>query len=187
MSATQDLIAAALRLTALAERNTDDRDEWQHSISEVREMCARAMVAQQRASDADMQVYQAIADGYTRDTQPVSAAEVPMPEPDRMRTGTDGELYGDWTEYQMIHYGDAREAAGYAAGLAAGGKDAEPAAYLYTLEYGKTVANTKVSVQQLNYPFGVCGADYLARNDDGVSYVRQTKLYTDAAMRGEVK
>jgi hypothetical protein len=44
MSATQDLIAAALRLTALAERNTDDRDEWQHSISEVREMCARAMV-----------------------------------------------------------------------------------------------------------------------------------------------
>ena len=50
MSATQDLIAAALRLTALAERNTDDRDEWQHSISEVREMCARAMVAQQRAA-----------------------------------------------------------------------------------------------------------------------------------------
>ena len=44
MTATQDLIAAALRLTALAERNTDDRDEWQHSISEVREMCARAMV-----------------------------------------------------------------------------------------------------------------------------------------------
>ena len=46
MSATQDLIAAALRLTALAERNTDDRDEWQHSISEVRELCARAMVQQ---------------------------------------------------------------------------------------------------------------------------------------------
>jgi len=44
MSAIQDLIAAALRLTAIAERNTDDRDEWQHSISEVREMCARAMV-----------------------------------------------------------------------------------------------------------------------------------------------
>ena len=42
MTATQDLIAAALRLTAIAERNTDDRDEWQHSISEVREMCARA-------------------------------------------------------------------------------------------------------------------------------------------------
>jgi len=44
MIATRDLIAAALRLTAIAERNTDDRDEWQHSISEVREMCARAMV-----------------------------------------------------------------------------------------------------------------------------------------------
>ena len=44
MSATQDLIAAALRLAALAERNTDDRDEWQHAIDSVREACARAMV-----------------------------------------------------------------------------------------------------------------------------------------------
>ena len=50
---------------------------------------------------------------------------VPMPEPDRMRTGTDGELYGDWTEYQMIHYGDAREAAGYARGLVEAKRDAE--------------------------------------------------------------
>ena len=56
----------------------------------------------------------------------------------------------------------------------------EPAAYLYTLEYGQTVADTKLSIQQLNYPFGVCGSDYLARNDEGVSYVRQTPLYTDA-------
>jgi len=30
----------------------------------------------------------------------------------------------------------------------------------------------------LNYPFGVCGADYQAQNEDGVSYVRQTPLYT---------
>jgi len=44
MSATQELIAAALRLAALAERNTDDRDEWQHAIDSVREACARAMV-----------------------------------------------------------------------------------------------------------------------------------------------
>lgn len=41
MSATEELIAAALRLAALAERNTDDRDEWQHAIDSVRELCAR--------------------------------------------------------------------------------------------------------------------------------------------------
>lgn len=63
----------------------------------------------------------------------------------------------------------------------------EPVAYLYTLEYGSTVANTKLSVHQLNYPFGVCGSDYLARNDDGVSYVRQTPLYTAAVLRGEAE
>lgn len=53
----------------------------------------------------------------------------------------------------------------------------QPVAWMYTLEYGAAVADTKVSVRQLNYPFGVCGADYLAKNDDGVSYVRQTPLY----------
>jgi hypothetical protein len=57
----------------------------------------------------------------------------------------------------------------------------EPDAYLYTLEYGETVVNKKVSMQQLNYPFGVCGADYLARNDNGCSYVKQTPLYTTAS------
>jgi hypothetical protein len=72
------------------------------------------------------------------------------------------------------------------AGIAAEVPMPEPVAYLYTLEYGSTNADTKVSLRQLNYPFGVCGADYLARNDDGVSYVRQTPLYT-AALRGEVK
>lgn len=56
-------------------------------------------------------------------------------------------------------------------------QEVQPVAYLYTLEYGSTVADTKVSISQLNYPFGVCGADYLAKNDDGVSYVRQTPLY----------
>jgi len=54
----------------------------------------------------------------------------------------------------------------------------DPVAFLYTLEYGKTVVDKKVSIDQLNYPFGVCGADYQAKNEDGVSYVRQTFLYT---------
>lgn len=56
--------------------------------------------------------------------QPVS--DVPMPEPDIIHTGTDGELYGYWNEYQMIHYGDACKEAGYAAGVVASGEDARP-------------------------------------------------------------
>lgn len=59
----------------------------------------------------------------------------------------------------------------------------EPAAYLYTLEYGQTVANKKVSLWKLNYPFGVCGADYLAQGDEGVSYVRETPLYAHGDAR----
>lgn len=54
---------------------------------------------------------------------------------------------------------------------------AKPVAWMYTLEYGDTVADRKVSLNQLNYPFGVCGADYLRKNRDGISYVRQTPLY----------
>ena len=61
--------------------------------------------------------------------------------------------------------------------------DQEPVAYLYTLEYGQSTYDKKVSIHQLNYPFGVCGADYLAKNDEGVSYVRQTKLYTAPPQR----
>ena len=57
----------------------------------------------------------------------------------------------------------------------------EPVAWLYTLEYGETVADKKVSLSQLNYPFGVCSADYLRSNDDGVSYVRQTPMYAAPA------
>jgi len=59
----------------------------------------------------------------------------------------------------------------------------DPVAFLYTLEYGKTVVDKKVSIDQLNYPFGVCGADYQAKNEDGVSYVRQTPLYTTPPQR----
>lgn len=60
-------------------------------------------------------------------------------------------------------------------------ENSNPDAYLYSLEYGEKVVDTKVSIHQLNYPFGVAGADYLVRNDDGVSYVRQTKLYAALA------
>ena len=62
MSATQELIAAALRLAALAERNTDDRDEWQHAIDSVREACARAMV-QPAAPDGWQPIETAPTDG----------------------------------------------------------------------------------------------------------------------------
>ena len=69
MNATQDLIAAALRLTALAERNTDDRDEWQHSIREVREMCARAMV---QPAAPDMAEVERLVDAFSAACNPVT-------------------------------------------------------------------------------------------------------------------
>ena len=53
----------------------------------------------------------------------------------------------------------------------------EAVAFLYTLEYGSSVADRRVSPYRLNYPFGVCGADYQRSNEDGVSYVRETPLY----------
>ena len=53
----------------------------------------------------------------------------------------------------------------------------EPAAWLYTLEYGPSIADRKVSLDRLRYPFGVCGSDYLRVNDDGTSYVRETPLH----------
>ena len=48
--------------------------------------------------------------------QPISAADVPMPEPDSGCSHID-HLYLVWNEDQMRNYGDAREAAGYARGL----------------------------------------------------------------------
>jgi len=74
---------------------------------------------------------------------------------------------------QMLSFKDSIEDLTSAIDAAQG----QAVAYLYTLEYGKTVADTKVSTRQLNYPFGVCGPDYLAKNADGISYVRQTPLY----------
>lgn len=77
---------------------------------------------------------------------------------------------------QMQAYADAKVRAAGSQDEKVSGARWEPAAYLYTLEYGGKIVDTKVSTTQLNYPFGVCGADYLRANDDGVSYVRQTKL-----------
>jgi hypothetical protein len=56
----------------------------------------------------------------------------------------------------------------------------EPVAWKYDLEYGTTVANSLVFKERRNYPFGVCGADYRVRNDDGVSYIREIPLYAAA-------
>lgn len=56
-------------------------------------------------------------------------------------------------------------------------REVDPVAWMYTLEYGSTTVDTKVSLHQLRYPFGVCGADYLRANDDGASYIRETPLY----------
>jgi len=55
--------------------------------------------------------------------QKPSAAEVPMPQGYAERPADYSG--GIWIESQMRQYGDAREAAGYARGLAEAGKDAE--------------------------------------------------------------
>jgi hypothetical protein len=55
-----------------------------------------------------------------------------------------------------------------------------PDAWMYALEYGSIVADKRLSVDRLRYPFGVCGADYLAENDSGVSYVREQPLFSAA-------
>jgi len=120
MSATRDLIAAALTAADVFELSARFEDE-KNAVEALREACTRTMTAQQRASDADMQVYQAIADGYARDTQRVSAAEVPMPEPSHESVVLEDGLYKInsrmYDENKMRTYGDDREAAGYARGL----------------------------------------------------------------------
>lgn len=90
------------------------------------------------------------------------------PEP-RSFKWTENEI--DWIKEYAHKYACT---ALLAADSRAGG---EVVAWLYTLEYGNNVADTKVSLHQLNYPFGVLGADYVRENEHGVSYVRQTKLY----------
>lgn len=82
-------------------------------------------------------------------------------------------------ESQYASHPRARDVMMKAAALLAadGQAGGEAVAWLYTLEYGNTIADTKVSIYQLNYPFGVVGADYLRENQQGVSYVRETKLY----------
>lgn len=71
------------------------------------------------------------------------------------------------------------------AALAATPAPVEPVAWQYTLEYGASIADRKVSLEQLRYPFGVCGADYLRVNSDGVSYVRETPLFAAPVAQAE--
>jgi hypothetical protein len=87
---------------------------------------------------------------------------------------------GEPLGHYAMHMAMACEAARWAderAALRAQAK-AEPVAWQYRLEYGAVVADPRVSAHRLSYPFGVCGADYLRSNNDGVSYVRETPLYT---------
>ena len=93
--------------------------------------------------------------------------------------GEPESLYGR-TDYVVMTVGDLERFANLVEKEVRG--DAEPVAWMYTLEYGDTVVDKKVSLSQLNYPFGVCGADYLRENSDGMSYVRQTLLYAQPVL-----
>jgi hypothetical protein len=68
----------------------------------------------------------ALAERIKRTQLPVSAAEVPMPEPDTHCYDDDvGRDVWSHSPEQMRTYGEQCRAAGYAAGVAAGRKDAE--------------------------------------------------------------
>ena len=109
MSATQDLIAAAL--TAADELEGQwQRKGWKplkQAETNLREMCARAMV------QPDM--------GET-ETYEVSAAEVQFPMPNKTLYGADRTVSGHfYTAAKVRTYGERCRAAGYAAGVAAVG------------------------------------------------------------------
>jgi len=134
MSATRDLIAAALTAADLMEGMIGE--SYRPVGQMLRELCARAMVQQApdmaEVSIPDLEEEDLLAayhageeSGYRRGRkaalQPVSEAEVPMPQGYSERPSD--YTGGIWIESQMRQYGDAREAAGYAAGVAAGGKN----------------------------------------------------------------
>lgn len=135
--------------------------------------------------------------GYQHAPQPVGAAEVPMPEPIGFIDSNDSETWATLTHNahelaalrisstvfhvsQMRTYGDAREAAGYARGLAEAGKDAERYLYLrnrdeqFVLTTGGLVRGCFIDSESEDGTLVLLtGADA----DDAI----------DAALRGEVK
>jgi hypothetical protein len=155
MNATRDLIAAALTAADVFELSAQFEDE-KNAVEELREACARAMVQpaapaawQVWCGLGNMQPYWPVfrtkeeaeecaktIKTYTEvrplwshasaASQPISAAEVPMPEPnydgydliDRfLRNNLDDDDYAEYVS-GLQQYGDTREAAGYARGLA---------------------------------------------------------------------
>ena len=196
MSATQDLIAAAL---TAADKLDIIGGHFSITADGVRELCARAMVQPDMGEVEKLlciheNVVRMHANGLEWDKAPSATraalldyvrdhfrdaakmvqpdiAEVPMPEPDIMHTGTDGELYGYWNEYQMIHYGDACKEAGYAAGVA----KADETRRLY---------NELLHQVGMKYPGET-------RHETAIRYLRLAEIHVCgpavAALRGEVK
>ena len=145
MTATQDLIAAALML---ADEFDSDLERPTPQAAEVREMCARAMV------------------------QPVG--ELPIPAYDGydmidrfIRNNLDDDDYAEYLS-GLHEYGDAREAAGYAAGVADGKQDA--AVDCSTCQYASPTRHE------------LCNGC-----EQTVTVFRNYKRASWAALRGEVK
>ena len=179
MSATRDLIAAALTLADIDEHVAEMPTQ---AATDVRELCARAMVqpdmgeVKNLVSAACNLMFDAGKLLGRRD----AGADREVEDARSARTALLDYVRGVMAERDSLIHDNERLMQIAAQEVSAAGVPM-PDAYLYTLEYGETVVNKKVSMQQLNYPFGVCGADYLARNDNGCSYVKQTPLYTTAS------
>ena len=196
MIATQELIAAALALAALAERNTDDRDEWQHAIDSVREACARAMVQPAAPDIAEVrpgmegwkeaaiawEVCASIHREYAKKKDPffttrqsdfvkhaeATRAKALTPEPDMAER--DALIHDN---ERSIH-GDAHEAVGYARGKL----EAVPSGYwLAPVEPTPEMKSAGLHVE-------------VGENNHVLTWTEVAAIYRemrDAALRGEVK
>ena len=175
MSATQELIAAALALAALAERNTDDRDEWQHAIDSVREACARAMV------QPDIAEVERLVSEHEYKLECYHSGIVWAGETKATRTALLDYVRGVMAERDaLIHdnersiHGDAHEAVGYARGKL----EAVPSGYwLAPVEPTPEMKSAGLHVE-------------VGENNHVLTWTEVAAIYRemrDAALRGEVK
>jgi len=125
---------------------------------------------------------------------PQPVGDVPMPDAVAYRHSNTHDLHDTFEEVQLADaeseaeplllgsevrtYGDAREAAGYAAGVAAGGKDAERYRWLRN-----SVAGWYVGPAYETHNDAICEGEYLDLSAGGVAL----DSAIDAALRGEVK
>lgn len=119
--------------------------------------------------------------GYQADPCPDCAAPVtagvPMPEPDMRGPAGTGDYFNGYMPNTLRTYGDAREAAGYARGVAAGGKDAD------RLDWMIQHTDAAICSAGPNGPFHI----WFRYSNRVTEEYPTARAAIDAALRGEVK